>query len=251
MDDLEQITSLVQLKELYGNKLPNHVGLILDGNRRWIKQQGLADTLKGHKAGYKTLRKILYPFFEAGVTYLSIYALSSENVRKRSAKEVKYLFKLLLTGIEDVLKEPLIHEKKVQVKVIGRLNELPQDIQHAIEHMNKATAHYNGCFINVCINYDGQEEIVDAVKSIVSQGLPVEKINKQVLKEHLYTNKFPEADYIIRTGMTDGARISGFLVWDSSYAEYRFRNELWPEYNEKMLLEDLIEYVKRNRRKGK
>ncbi len=250
MVDLEEITSLVELKEHFGTKLPRHIGLILDGNRRWIKRQGIVDTLKGHKEGYKTLRNILFPFFEAGVTYLSLYALSTENVRNRSKKEITYLFKLLLTGIEDVLKEPLIHEKRVRVKVIGRLQELPEDIQKAIDHMNKETSHYDGCFINICINYDGQDEIVDAVKSIISKGIPVDTITKKLFKENLYTHLFPEADYIIRTGMDDGARISGFLLWDASYAEYRFRNELWPEYNEQMLLEDLKEYVKRNRRKG-
>ena len=98
--------------------------------------------------------------------------------------------------------------------------------------------------------YDGQEELVEAVKNIAQNQIPPEKITKQTIKDHLFSNKFPELDYIIRTGMEDGARISGFLLWDASYAEFRFREDLWPDYNEVMILEDLKEYISRNRRKG-
>jgi undecaprenyl diphosphate synthase len=98
--------------------------------------------------------------------------------------------------------------------------------------------------------YDGQEEIVDAVKSIIKDGVKIDKIDKDLIKGYLYTRKFPEVDYIIRTGMEDGARISGFLLWDASYAEFKFRTDLWPDYDQKMVIEDLKDYVKRNRRKG-
>lgn len=99
--------------------------------------------------------------------------------------------------------------------------------------------------------YDGQEEIVDAVKNIIKNGVKVEDVDRSVIKKHLYTRDFPEVDYIIRTGMEDGARISGFLLWDASYAEFKFREDLWPDYNKEMVIEDLREYISRNRRKGK
>ncbi len=251
MVSLDKINSLSELKQNFGSKLPNHVGLILDGNRRWIKKKGLINTLKGHEEGYKTLRKILFPFFEAGIKYLSLYALSSENILKRSEKELQYLFNLLLKGVKDVLDEPLIHEKKVHVKVIGRIEELPQNIQIAIKEVNCATEQYHGSFINICINYDGQLEIIDAVKKIIDSKISSDLISKKVLKSNLYTKDFPEADYIIRTGMEDGLRISGFLLWDASYSEFRFRSELWPDYNQQMLLDDLKEFIIRKRRKGK
>lgn len=247
---LDDIKTLQELREHYQDRLPKHLGLILDGNRRWIRKQGIENTLKGHLAGYQTLKKILLPIFEAGVHYLTVYALSSENVAKRSTKEVQYLFKLLVTGVEDVLGETLIAEKEVKVRLIGRLNKLPPKIVAEIEKMNKVTDSHNQNFINFCVLYDGQEEIVDAVKKIIGEGINSENINKSTVKSHLYTNKFPELDYIIRTGMDDGARISGFLLWDSSYAEFRFRNDLWPDYDKKMLLEDLKIYISRNRRKG-
>lgn len=250
LKELDKIDDLVKLHELFEQYLPNHVGLILDGNRRWIRRQGFKDTLKGHLEGYKTLKKILDALFDAKIKYLSIYALSSENVRKRSEKEVTYLFNLLLKSVEDVLKEPRIHDNQVRVRIIGRIEELPEKIQKGIQKVNEVTKKYQNYFINVCINYDGQEEIVDAVKSIINSGINSADITKKTIKKHLYTKDFPELDYLIRTGMEDGARISGFLLWDASYAEFRFRKELWPEYNEHMLLEDLKEYIKRNRRKG-
>ena len=106
-------------------------------------------------------------------------------------------------------------------------------------------------FINLCIMYDGQEEIVDAVKKIVHDGVDSEEIDQNLIKQYLYTHDFPELDYVIRTGMEDGARISGFLLWDSSYAEFKFRKDLWPDYTREMIIEDLLEFSTRNRRKGK
>ncbi|MHA1795069.1 MAG: polyprenyl diphosphate synthase [Promethearchaeota archaeon] len=250
VNDLDKIDSLSKLHESYSKILPNHVGLILDGNRRWIRRQGIKDTLKGHQEGYRTLRKILDALFDVKIRYLSIYALSSENVRKRSKKEVSYLFNLLLQSVEEVIQDTRIHENQVQVKIIGRIKELPENIQKEIQKVNDITEKYHNYFINVCINYDGQEEIIDAVKNIITLGLTPENITKETIKQNLYTKEFPELDYLIRTGMEDGARISGFLLWDASYSEFRFRKELWPDYNEEMLLEDLKEYVKRNRRKG-
>lgn len=99
--------------------------------------------------------------------------------------------------------------------------------------------------------YDGQEEIVDAVKEIIKSGVKIEDVNRDMIKNHLYTRNFPEVDYIIRTGMEDGARISGFLLWDASYAEFKFRTELWPDYNKDMVIEDIQDYANRDRRKGK
>jgi len=250
MIPLENINSIEQLKEEYGDKLPLHLGIILDGNRRWIKRKGMKETIKGHLAGYNNLKDIIHSIYSVGIKYLSIYALSTENAAKRSPKEINYLYKLLIKGIGDVLNEPLIKKKKVKVQILGHIEDLSKKIIEKIEIINDYTKDFEDYYLNACILYDGQEEIVDAVKKIVKLGIPNEKITKKVIKENLYTYNLPEADYIIRTGMEDGARISGFLLWDSSYAEFRFRRELWPDYNQKMLLEDLKEYIRRNRRKG-
>ena len=251
MSELDEISTLEQLRLQYEKELPVHLGLILDGNRRWIKQQGIKDVTKGHIAGYQTLKDILQPIFQAGIHYLSVYALSNENIRNRTEKEVKFLFKLIIRGVKDVLSEPMIKEKRVRVRLIGRLHELPMDIQNEIEKMNRATEEYHDNYINFCVVYNGQDELVDATKAIVKSGISPKEISRKTIKQNLYTHDFPELDFIIRTGMEDGARLSGFLLWDSSYAEFKFRSELWPDYNKKMLLVDLKDYLNRNRRKGK
>jgi len=247
---LHEISDLAELSRLYGNRFPIHLGLILDGNRRWIRRQGIKDVFKGHLAGYKVVKEILMPCFDAGIKYLTIYALSTENVRKRSDRELSYLYKLLQMGLDDILNDPLIFEKQVRVRVLGRPYELPQEVQTAVKKIIHATRNHSGFFLNFCINYDGQEEIIDAVKGLLAEDFSPQSISKSLIKNHLYSKDFPEIDYVIRTGMEDGARFSGFMLWDVSYAEFRFREELWPDYTKTHLMEDLKEYVRRNRRKG-
>ncbi|MFW9937628.1 MAG: polyprenyl diphosphate synthase [Candidatus Thorarchaeota archaeon] len=239
-----------ELKEIPKSKLPKHIGLILDGNRRWAVKN-LLNVNVGHLIGYENLKKRLFDFFDAGIHYLSIYALSLENVRRRSEEEIVYIFKIILDAVDTVIKESTVKEEKVKFNVIGRIHLLPQKVQDKINELIEFTKEYDQNFINLCIMYDGQDEIVDAVRNIVKDGIKVDQIDRELIKSYLYTRYFPEVDYVIRTGMEDGARISGFLLWDSSYAEFKFRKDLWPDYNKEMIIEDLLDYVERNRRKGK
>ena len=239
-----------KLHSLPSDKLPRHVGLILDGNRRWAKKN-LLNINVGHLIGYKNLKERLFDFFDAGIHYLSIYALSCENVRKRCDAEIEYIFGIILDAVDTVVKESMVKEESGNFNVIGRTYLLPESVQAKIKELIDYTSVNNKNFINLCIMYDGQEEIVDAVKHIVSNNVHADEIDKKVIKSHLYTRNFPEVDYIIRTGMEDGARISGFLLWDASYAEFKFRTDLWPDYDQEMVYEDLLEYTERNRRKGK
>ena len=205
----------------------------------------------GHLIGYQNLKERLFDFFEAGIHYLSIYALSLENLKKRSQEEIKYIFGIILDAVDAVVKEATVKEEKVNFNVIGRVYLLPKDVRIKINELIEFTKENDQNFINLCIMYDGQEEIVDAVKEIIKNGVKVEDVNRDVIKNHLYTRDFPEVDYIIRTGMDDGARISGFLLWDASYAEFKFRTDLWPDYSKEMVIEDIQDYANRNRRKGK
>jgi undecaprenyl diphosphate synthase len=205
----------------------------------------------GHLIGYQNLKERLFDFFEAGIHYLSIYALSLENLKKRSKEEIKYIFKIILDAVDAVVKEATVKEEKVNFNVIGRVHLLPKEVRDKVNELIEFTKENDQNFINLCIMYDGQEEIVDAVKEIIKNGVKEEDINRDMIKSYLYTRNFPEVDYIIRTGMEDGARISGFLLWDASYAEFKFRADLWPDYNKEMVFEDLQEYANRNRRKGK
>ena len=177
--------------------------------------------------------------------------MSLENLRKRSEEEIKYIFGIILDAVDVVVKEATVKEEKVNFNVIGRIYLLPEEVRNKIKELIDFTKDNDKNFINLCIMYDGQEEIVDAVKEIIKNGVKEEKINKELIKKHLYTRHFPEVDYIIRTGMEDGARISGFLLWDASYAEFKFRSDLWPDYSKEMVIEDLIDFSNRNRRKGK
>ncbi len=238
-----------ELKNVDRDKLPKHIGLILDGNRRWAKENNMATHL-GHLVGYRTLRERLFDFFDAGIRYLTIYVLSLENARKRSPEELKFIYKIMLKAVDTVIKESIIREEKIKINVIGRLSVLPNDVQEKIKELNKFTNDHDHAFLNVCIMYDGQEEIVDAVKKIIKDNVNEDDIDRELIKNYLYTNNFPELDYIIRTGMEDGARISGFLLWDASYAEFKFRSDYWPDYSREMLIEDLKDYIKRVRRKG-
>ena len=193
----------------------------------------------------------MFDFFDAGIQYLSIYALSLENLKRRSEEEISYIFGIILDAVDAVVKEATVKEEKVNFNVIGRLHLLPEDVRIKTKELIEFTKENDQNFINLCIMYDGQEEIVDAVKEIIKNGVKAEDINRDIIKNHLYTRDFPEVDYIIRTGMDDGARISGFLLWDASYAEFKFRTDLWPDYSKEMVLEDLQDYANRNRRKGK
>ena len=241
---------LEELKKEAKGKLPRHIGLILDGNRRWAKKRNLNMNL-GHLAGYETLRKILFSFLDLGIKYLSVFALSNENVKKRSPQELQYIYNLIINVIDVISKDPVIKEEKVRMNVIGRLSLLPPDVREKINSLIETTKDYDQKFLNICIMYDGQEEIIDAVKKILDDKIDPKDVHIDLFKSYLYSKDFPELDYIIRTGMEDGARISGFLLWDASYAEFRFRDDYWPDYNEEMLIEDIREYLRRTRRRGK
>ncbi|MBY9007255.1 MAG: di-trans,poly-cis-decaprenylcistransferase [Candidatus Lokiarchaeota archaeon] len=244
------VSKLIELGKISNQKLPRHVGIIPDGNRRWAKLNNLKTEI-GHLNGYKSLKKILYNFFDAGIQYLTVYTLSLENALNRPKDELKYIYKIIIKAIDTIIKEKDTVKNKVRFRVIGRIELLPDEVKEKVNELHKFTENFNKNFVNLLIMYDGQAEITDAIKKIVEEKINPEEINRNLVKNYLYTPDFPEVDLIIRTGMNDGARISGFLLWDASYSEFKFRNEYWPEYNEDLLYEDLQEYVQRNRRKGK
>ncbi|KKK46322.1 hypothetical protein LCGC14_0804330 [marine sediment metagenome] len=243
------VTSLEELNKVAKTNLPDHVGLIIDGNRRWAQERNL-DVNIGHLVGYENLKKRLFDFFDAGIQYLSLYILSLENVKKRKSEELDYIYQIVIKAVDTVINESIVKKEKVRFNVIGKCDMLPLDVRKKIQELIDFTKDHNQNFINLCIMYDGHEEIVDAVKGIINDGVRSEDINHNLIKKYLWSKNFPPLDYIIRTGMTNGARISGFLLWDSSYAEFKFRKEFWPDYNKDMVIEDLIEYSKRSRRMG-
>lgn len=224
-------------------KIPTHIGIIPDGNRRYAKGRGLLSFF-GHKDGISNMERfVMQAFEEIDVPILTIYTFSLENFN-RPRIEVAYLMRLLEAKFRKIAVDEGIHRNEVRVRAVGRLNLLPPNVRAAIKAAEDATKHYNKHLLNLAIAYDGRAEIVDAVKKLKGK-----KVDEKKLSGALYFSGIPEPDLIIRTGGEQ--RLSGFLLWNSSYAEVIFRKELWPQYTSEMLIADIEEYGNRQRRFGR
>ena len=224
--------------------IPNHVGFILDGNGRWAVERGLSRSA-GHQAGFDNLVNLSKYIFKRGVKVLSVYAFSTENF-KRSKIEVDFLMTLFVKAFKKYALE--LKENDVKVVFSGRRAEpLPKDVIKAIEECEILTKDCNSGILNICVNYGGQAEIVDAVKNIVSDGIDVEDINEELFNKYLYQD-LPPVDLLIRT--SGELRLSNFLLWQSAYAEFYFPETYFPAFTSDKFEEALLEYNKRNRRFG-
>jgi undecaprenyl diphosphate synthase len=226
-------------------RIPKHIGIIMDGNRRWAARRGLT-AMEGHEAGVKALIKIVEHCLELGVETLTIYALSTENWRKRAREEVEGLFNLLLRAVEEKKEE--YREKGVRVAVIGDFQAFPRKVVKAIREMLAVVKTHERLKVNVALNYGGRDEILRAVKKIVEQDIPAKKINEEMFGHFLYTNGEPDPDLMIRTGGQE--RLSNFLLWQLSYSELYFTDTLWPDFSPRKLDQAIAEYQKRQRRFG-
>ena len=227
--------------------VPNHVGIIMDGNGRWATQRGLKRSA-GHKAGSKNLRTLTKYMFDKGVKVISLYAFSTENF-KRDPEEVDYLMNLLVEYFNNERKNFVKGETKVVFS--GSRDNLREDVLNAMDATEEETKDFRERIINICFNYGGRLEIVDTTKKIVKKvldgELKLDDINEEVFDDNLY-NKLPPVDYVIRT--SGEQRISNFLLWEASYAEYYFPKVLFPDFDEKEFDKALEEYENRNRRFG-
>lgn len=228
------------------NNVPKHIGIIMDGNRRWAKKRGLV-ALDGHEAGVKALVKIIDHCLELGVETLTIYALSTENWRQRAKEEVKGLFGLLIRLVREKKQE--YKKKGIKVGVLGDIEAFPHKVSFAIKEILSIVKTREKLKVNVCLNYGGRDEIVKAVQNIIEKKIPANKINEEEFAKHLYTNGSQDPDLMIRTG--GEVRISNFLIWQLSYSELYFTPVLWPDFSPEELDNAIIEYQKRERRFGK
>ena len=233
-----------------GHKCPlTHLAIILDGNRRWARKNKL-QTFSGHHKGGEVLDNIINFCINNKIKILTIYALSSRNLSNRSKEELAVHFSLHKKYIKRDLKSKRYKKDGIRFNVLGRIHNLPEDEQKLLKEAMGKSRNYKKFVLNTCLAYDGQEEIVDAVKSIVNQGIKQEEINEELIKKNLYTAEFPPPDLIIRTGMNPEQRLSGFLLWDSSYAELHFTKTLWPDFTIEELKEILKNYQQRGKRNG-
>lgn len=229
--------------------IPEHIAIILDGNRRWAKQRNLP-TLQGHTEGANNLEKIASYCNKIGVKYLTVYAFSTENW-KRSEEEVGYLMKLFEKYLEDF--ENKFKNSNARIRLAGGIERLPEKLQEGIRRVEERTKDNNGITLNLCINYGGRDEIVNAAKILAEQvkngELAIEDITEDLFAKHLRTKDAPDPDLMIRAGGEQ--RLSGFLLWQTSYSELYFAEKLWPDFNEMELEKAIDEYNNRKRNFGK
>ena len=229
--------------------IPEHIAIILDGNRRWAKKRGLP-TLQGHTKGADNLEKIARYCNSIGVKYLTVYCFSTENW-KRTQEEVDYLMKLLAKYVNDFEKK--FADSNARIKLVGDINRLPDYLQDSIRKIEAKTENNDGMTLNLCINYGGREEIVNAVKVLskkISDGeLRIEDINEDLVSNTLRTYGIKDPDLMIRPG--GELRLSGFLLWQVSYSELYFCDALWPDFDETELDKAIEEFNRRKRNFGK
>jgi len=225
--------------------VPRHVAIIMDGNRRWARQHGVSEA-EGHSAGVDAIRPIVERAGDAGVEALSIFAFSCENWQ-RDDGEVATLFALMEAAIRREV--PDLVRDGVRVRVLGRLEELPESTRDSIKEAIEITAAGHRLALNIAFNYSGRSEIVDAVRRALSDGLSPEEVDEEHIAERLYTAQLPPLDLLIRTGGEQ--RISNFLIWQAAYAELFFSYRLWPDFDQAEFDAALAEYARRSRRFGR
>ncbi len=225
---------------------PKHVAIIMDGNRRWAKKNGLKP-LEGHKAGVKALEKIADAFQKHGISVLTVFAFSTENWN-RSKSEVNYLMKLLKHTIKTKVKK--FHKQNIKLIVSGKLKDLSKDLQEVIHEAVKLTEDNTDGILNIALNYGGREEIISAVKKMLQETKgEIKDITEETFQKYLYTKDLPDPDLMIRT--SGEQRISNFLPWQLAYSELYFSDKYWPDFAVVELDTAISEYERRQRRFGK
>ena len=232
-------------------ELPEHISIIMDGNRRfaWSKSSVVG---VGHSEGKEKLKEVMNWVLDLGVPYFTVYALSTENISERGDDELEVLYDLYVSGLREISEDSRIHERGVRVQVVGRLEMLPQRVRDAISSAEEVTSEYSNFTFTVCLAYGGREEIVDAVKSVAidhaSGNLDVDSIDSSEITSRMYASELPDPDLVIRTSGEE--RISNFLLWQIAYSELHFSDVFWPSFSKADLYEAIESYQYRRRRYG-
>jgi len=225
-------------------KFPTHLAIVPDGNGRWAEGRGLP-RLQGHQAGAENMRRMVEYLNDYPIKYITLYLFSTENWNRPEA-EVRGLFEL---SAEVIAKNTLpFHQKGIKLRHLGRLHELPSDLQKAISGAVELTKNNTGTNLNLAFNYGGRAEILDAVRRIITDGVKPQDINVELFSSYLYTAGLPNVDLLIRTG--DELRLSNYLIWQTAYSEYYFTKTLWPAFGKKDIDKALLSYNRRKRRFG-
>ncbi len=226
-------------------KVPAHVAFIMDGNGRWATQRGFP-RLEGHRVGVDRIHKVLETLGNRGVSYVTLYAFSTENWN-RPADEVQGLLEILYDALQNQTRE--LHDNNVRIVHIGKTDGLSPELREAVTDAQELTRENSGITLNVAFNYGGRDEILEAVKRVVQDGVAAEDIDEALFGKYLFTAQTPDPDLIIRTG--GEMRISNFLLWQSAYSEYYHTPTLWPDLGPAELEQVLADFANRQRRFGR
>ncbi len=265
-------------KEVLRNKIPGHIGIILDGNRRYAKKCGFEDTFKGHKKGADKLYKVLSWCIELNVRVVTVWAFSTDNF-KRNKSEVEGLFEIIKSQLEFYINSKFINENKIRVSVIGKRELLPESLLNVIDRLEDKTKDYSNLRLYIALGYGGRQEICDAIINFISDNIYIKSklnpayenggdnqpqcpsgftdgydylsniITVENISKYLYAKSSPDPDLIIRT--SGEVRLSGFLLWQSAYSEFYFCDAYWPEFREIDFLRAIRSYQSRQIRSGK
>lgn len=224
--------------------IPRHVGIIVDGNRRWAKRHGIP-TYEGHLAGHNTMLEVLPEFHKAGVQYVTLYLFSTENWN-RSKDEVSRLMSIIMKVFTDDMK--LFHANQLRIRVLGEEMNLSKKVLATLRRAEAETAHYTEGTVAICFNYGGQTEITQAVKKIVQSGVEPDDITEELITANLYAPDVPPIDIVVRT--SGEQRLSNFMLWRTAYSELFFIKKMWPDMTKDDVKAILKEYSRRQRRFG-
>jgi len=235
------------------NKMPLHVGIIPDGNRRFAKRL-MKQPWRGHEWGVGKFRSVLEWCSEAGIKTITMYALSMENIKKRPKREINYIYSLAMREIKDMLGfGSFVFKNRVKVRFFGFLGMLPEELREKMAELSEKTEKFSGYFLNIGIAYGGRQEILDACRSIACEAalhkLNPENLDESMFKKYLQTNGCQDPDLIIRTG--GEKRISNFLLFQSAYSELAFIDSFWPELTKRQFFSAISSFSRRERRMGK
>lgn len=233
-------------------QVPKHIGVIIDGNRRFAKLLGEEEAWKGHEYGYEKVEEFLDWCKEYGIKCVTIWAFSTENF-KRDEEEKRAIFRLIKRMGESALTDKRVSDYKIRLNIIGNIDLFPEDVRKSLQQAMGFTKNNKEFFVNVALAYGGKQEILDAAAKLskdVSEGkVKPEEITQEVFERYTYSKDIPPVDLIIRT--SGEQRHSGFLLWKSDYAEFYFCDKFWPQFEKEDLLKALVSYSERQRRFGK
>lgn len=228
------------------DNIPQHIAIIMDGNRRWARARGLPD-LKGHEAGTEALEKVVEEAEKLGVKTITVYALSTENLKERAKREILGLFRIIKNGYDTKLKKMM--QNGVKIDILGELEGLPGMIKRIIDAIRNQYIKNESIKLNIALNYGGKKELVEAIKDMLKDGIDLNKINEETFNKYLYTKGEHDPELVIRTG--GKIRLSNFLLWQTAYSELYFTKLYWPDFDGLQLRKAILWYQNQQRNFGK